>query len=159
MELHIGKGGYNPTSPLLRNSFSGLTDEAYSLSGRSDHTLVSNQSEQTLFGGEHRAHPPLAHSQQGLNTPSAWEAMYKLADARLAAAAADQEKAKNWRLNQLAGGCLGLADPTPCLLLQQAASSCHSNLAPSLQNFILCGFASTRSVYLSGLKFGKCVCV
>lgn len=92
----------NLLDPKLWDRHCALKDEKYSWSSRSDHTIVSNPSESSLFGlsttdkGIRRS-----MSHQNLNTPTAWEAMYKLADARLVEAAAEHERIRESRLKHL----------------------------------------------------------
>lgn len=97
------------TPRLTKDRLSVLSDDTYSLSGRSDRTLASQRSVQTLLpASQERRELCRAGSHHTLNTPSAWEAMGKMADARLAVSNAEQERMKNWRLRQLAGKCYRL---------------------------------------------------
>ena len=89
------------TNAPSRDRHSALKDEKYSWSSRSERTIVSHPSESSLYGlctADNGLYKSFSH--QNLNTPSAWEAMYKLADARIAEAAADHERMKVSRLKE-----------------------------------------------------------
>ena len=89
---------------LARDRYHTLKEESYCLSGRSDLTLPSARSEQTYLASSSEERGTFSgHSHRNLNTPSAWEAMYKLADARLAVATAEQERMRRWPLKGSAG--------------------------------------------------------
>lgn len=94
----------NVATEFARDRYSALKEEAYCLSSRSDLTLRSSRSEQTHLGSSSEERGSFSgRDRRNLDSPSAWEAMWKLADARLAVAAADQERMKRWPLKESAG--------------------------------------------------------